>query len=628
MRLGALGQDLSLAAPLADLAELIVDEDQVLDLSARWTSPLASRLLATASVPSWPIDASPAAALQNLITPGIQRMNDAPGGPQRVDEGSGDIIPQNASTPYTLTLGVSQTGVVNHPHDLDWFRIELVEGQSYAFTLDASGASPLTDPYLRLFTPSGVLVSLDDDGGAGLNAHMQFTARSTGTYYLAAGGWDVATGNYTIAAEIGPPQNPLDTLDLEYIAPSFIEVFFVPAGGAANPFGDAPVRSWTAAEINAAMAALATYAAVTPIVFVQTDVRADAEFVLTLSDLETGELGHFGTINGVGYGAFDPAGTGWAIGLNPGGLGFVTLLHEFGHGLGLDHPHHDGGDVQVMQGVTSPFDDVGDYLLNQGVFTVMSYNRGWPAGGSHSDFTFGWEATPGALDIALLQQRYGVNPNTNAGDTIYTITNHYSTIWDTGGIDTIVAPNGSITTIDLRAATLLSEIGGGGFISHSTIDGGFAIAAGVVIENATGGSGRDTIIGNDVSNVLIGNGDTDNLSGGAGDDTLVGGDGSDTLDGGTGIDTLTGGVGSDTFVYAAGAGNDTINDFDAWAVGGQDFLDVSAFGIDAGNFASRVAIIDTGADTVVRIDGTYFITLKNVTGDGDNVITSDDFLFA
>ena len=84
----------------------------------------------------------------------------------------------------------------------------------------------------------------------------------------------------------------------------------------------------------------------------------------------------------------------------------------------------------------------------------------------------------------------------------------------------------------------------------------------------------------------------------------------------------------DTFVYAAGAGNDTINDFDAWAVGGQDFLDVSAFGIDAGNFAARVAIIDTGADTVVRIDGTYFITLKNVSGDGDNVITSDDFLFA
>jgi len=31
---------------------------------------------------------------------------------------------------------------------------------------------------------------------------------------------------------------------------------------------------------------------------------------------------------------------------------------------------------------------------------------------------------------------------------------------------------------------------------------------------------------------------------------------------------------------------------------------------------------------VIRIDDTYFITLKNVSGDGDNAITSDDFLFA
>jgi hypothetical protein len=77
---------------------------------------------------------------------------------------------------------------------------------------------------------------------------------------------------------------------------------------------------------------------------------------------------------------------------------------------------------------------------------------------------------------------------------------------------------------------------------------------------------------------------------------------------------------------AAGCGNDTINNFDAWAVGGQDFIDVSAFGINAGNFAARVAIIDVGSDTVIRIDDTYFITLKNVTGDGDNSISDADFI--
>jgi Ca2+-binding RTX toxin-like protein len=135
---------------------------------------------------------------------------------------------------------------------------------------------------------------------------------------------------------------------------------------------------------------------------------------------------------------------------------------------------------------------------------------------------------------------------------------------------------------------------------------GFASITGV--ENLIGGTGGDS---------LTGNGGINKINGNNGDDVITGAGGNDNL---------TGGAGSDTFVYAAGAGNDTIVDFDAWVVGGQDFLDVSAFGINAGNFAARVAIIDTGADTVVRIDNTYFITLKNVTGDGDNVITDADFI--
>jgi Ca2+-binding RTX toxin-like protein len=135
---------------------------------------------------------------------------------------------------------------------------------------------------------------------------------------------------------------------------------------------------------------------------------------------------------------------------------------------------------------------------------------------------------------------------------------------------------------------------------------GFASIAGV--ENLIGGTGGDTLVGDAGNNKINGN---------AGDDFITGG---------AGGDNLTGGLGSDTFVYAVGAGADTVVDFDAWDVGGQDFIDVTAFGIDAGNFASRVTVIDTGADTVVRIDSDVFITLKNVSGDGDNVITSADFI--
>jgi serralysin len=137
---------------------------------------------------------------------------------------------------------------------------------------------------------------------------------------------------------------------------------------------------------------------------------------------------------------------------------------------------------------------------------------------------------------------------------------------------------------------------------------GFASIASV--ENVIGGSGGDALVGDSASN---------KIQGGLGDDVITGGGGADNL---------TGGLGSDAFVYAAGAGADTINDFDAWAVDGQDFLDLAGLGVTSTDFASRVTIIDTGNDTVVRIDGSIFITLKNVTGDGDNSISETDFILA
>ena len=59
------------------------------------------------------------------------------------------------------------------------------------------------------------------------------------------------------------------------------------------------------------------------------------------------------------------------------------------------------------------------------------------------------------------------------------------------------------------------------------------------IENVTGGTGNDTIVGNALSNNLVGLG---------GNDTLDGGEGNDTLDGGTGTDKLIGGAGNDIYV--------------------------------------------------------------------------------
>ena len=85
---------------------------------------------------------------------------------------------------------------------------------------------------------------------------------------------------------------------------------------------------------------------------------------------------------------------------------------------------------------------------------------------------------------------------------------------------------------------------------------------GAAFENATGGDGHDTLLGNALVNTLTGGAGDDSLAGAAGNDSLVGGLGDDTLAGGTGNDTyvyaVTTNLGSDTLVELGGEGVDLI----------------------------------------------------------------------
>ena len=228
--------------------------------------------------------------------------------------------------------------------------------------------------------------------------------------------------------------------------------------------------------------------------------------------------------------------------LNKGSLGLVTMVHEIGHLLGLAHPH-DGGageDASLFPGVGWDPYDTGDGGLNQGVYTTMSYNFGYSAASAgHTDESFGFQYGPMALDIAAIQAIYGANSNYATGNNVYKLPtasvtgSYFSSIWDTGGTDTISNEGGSYrSVIDLREAT--AGINGGGYISFTTdqygriVTGGYTIARGVVIENAIGGNGDDTITGNAVVNRLEGGAGNDILDGGAGADTMIGGTGSDT----------------------------------------------------------------------------------------------------
>jgi len=290
--------------------------------------------------------------------------------------------------------------------------------------------------------------------------------------------------------------------------------------------------------------------------------------------------------------------------LRKGGEGFATVLHEILHGMGLAHPHDDGGSSSVFPGVAQPFDDFGTDGQNQGVYTIMSYNSGYPEMFPLHYYDIGGTASPMALDIAALQAIYGTQQHNTEND-VYKIKGSnkvgtaWTSIWDTGGIDTLSAAGvGRSVTINLNDADLEGDDAGGAISSAEGVRGGFTIANSVVIENAIGGNGGDAILGNEVGNVLQGRSGSDTIYGAEGEDTLSGGGGHDTLSGDTGADTVLGGGGKDNILAQDADGNDVLD-----GGGGSDwirFLGTGAATVDLSNIEAQ----DTGygVDTLQRIE--------------------------
>ena len=251
-----------------------------------------------------------------------------------------------------------------------------------------------------------------------------------------------------------------------------------------------------------------------------------------------------------------------------GNYAFTTFLHEIGHTLGLKHPHEaDGGTIM-------PLDH--DALS----FSVMSYRSyvGADLNGYTAE-TNGYPQTYMPYDIAALQTLYGANYATNSGDTVYRLDPNtaqmwingiaqpmpasnrlFSTIWDGGGTDSYdFSAYSAALTLDLAPggrsfdSVQLSNMGAGhmdGGLFNALLVNGDTRA---LIENATGGSGNDSISGNAAANRLVGGAGADTLSGLDGNDSLDGGIGDDILSGGPGTDTLTGGDGNDSLDGGAGA---------------------------------------------------------------------------
>ena len=526
-----------------------------------------------------------------------------------VRQQAADTVGSTIATAGTLSLGTN-FGFIETSGDVDRYAIQLEAGKYYTFSL-AGGADYETDylavpageldTILILRNAAGAVLTSNDDNNfpTDISSGLGFYAETSGTYYIDARAYAGQTGGYALAFETVDLSSldPLDSLDwgnsndVPFVDVAGVPTAYVYFGAAGENFGEtgddgvSPMVTfgWTATEITAVMLALEQFEQVLGVNYVITTNLAQATFRLsTTSSDNYGAYFYpqdpgFGSAQGIGVFNIDSG--GWTIpgSLDQGGYAFGVILHEFGHGMGLAHPHDTGGGSDLMVGVTGP-DTRGIFDLNQGVYTVMSYNDAWethpdgPSSYSLAGINNGWSGTLSAFDIAQLQTRYGTTP-ANTGNTNYALTDvaddaFYRTIWDTAGIDTISYAGLLNARIDLTAATIDYTPTGGGVVSFvlnlpglpqsAEIKGGYTIANGVVIENATGGSGNDVLIGNAAANVLTGN---------AGNDTLIGRGGKDFL---------VGGAGADMFVFVD-TSKDTIRDFDS----GVDKIDLSAFDIDS-----------------------------------------------
>jgi Ca2+-binding RTX toxin-like protein len=237
------------------------------------------------------------------------------------------------------------------------------------------------------------------------------------------------------------------------------------------------------------------------------------------------------------------------------------------------------------------------------------------------------------LDFAYLTDVLGANgagygiDYTNRGgsdrvkgtwwDDSFTLSSGAETIDGAGGSDTV---NYSRSTAGV-SVNLNVVLQTGGFAQGDRLTN---------IENVTGSTYNDTLIGNAVANILLGGLGNDTLTGDGGDDILDGGDGNDTLNGGTNDDILLGGLGNDTLI--AGAGNNVLDgskgidtvDYSSHATG----LVISLGGGDGANgevheYSGNLNEIFLNGEDLVPKDTLSWIENVNGTNRADVILGSE-----
>jgi serralysin len=449
-----------------------------------------------------------------------------------INEGGTDVA-ADTSTTASVSVGGSFVGGLGFVGDEDWVSISLGAGETVVIGLEGTGAAPLSDPLVEIWDSTGTTrLGFDDDGGAGLNSSLTFTATEAGTYYINATSFGTnKTGEYTVT--VGDSE--MDVWTHDQIADYLTDGYWNDTGRVWRAFDVAPggTISVDFTELSTVQQQVATWAFqawsnVTGLVF---DYVADTAADIFFNRDSTSGPTAFNSSSYSGNQIIQSSITisdSWVdqYGTTLDSYTTTTFIHEIGHALGLGHAGYYNGAASYT---TTPGQGLGynQYLNDSWQASVMSYMSQTENTWLNASYAPALSAM--MADIIAIQDLYGTTGAIRTGDTTYgenstaggyldqlvgLNTNPFSfTIYDEGGIDTLDMGSSSydqVVDIDPESA---SDVNGG--------VGNVLIARGTVLENVILGGGNDTVTGNDADNLIAAGAGTNTVDGGLGDDTVV-----------------------------------------------------------------------------------------------------------
>jgi Ca2+-binding RTX toxin-like protein len=505
-----------------------------------------------------------------------------------------DTVAGDRSNAAEITDRYSFTSSIDGGADIDWLRFEGDAGDTYVFVLEGTGDNPLLDPIVIVRDGFGDIVEILDDRDTGLGATFTFTSGHNPTYFEVMSSDGTPVGEYTAWVTDTTGRQPDYTFDqiADYLTDGYWQDQDVTLPRWNISSGDSLTFTYWALPVASqilARAAMDFWTDISGIEFVEVDNGGDLAFTRTGTDAYAKHIMGDNFITS----ALVNIPQNWIdhFGEDLDSYTMQVFVHEVGHALGLGH----GGNYNH----TADYAVDAHYGNDTWQATVMSYfSQGEAIGPTAST---AYAVTPQIADIIAVQSLYGAAASTRPGDTVYGVNSNAGsvlydptettravsfTIYDTGGTDTIDYSNAtSRQWFDLRAE------------HYSSTDGlvrNIGIARGVTIENAIGGSGGDTFVGNAADNTMTGNG---------GRDTFIASGGDDVFDGGSGLDIVGfHGNEADYSFVVDGDGNTLVTDLRAGSPDGTSLLidiEYMKFGVQVAMSAVELDSGKASQETVV-----------------------------